>query len=88
MPHLLLLLPVLLLTACAGLESETEIPLSEVPAAVLNAAQAEVPGFEPTEAEIEADDGQKVYELEGSADGEDYEIEISGTGEILEVEKK
>lgn len=88
MPYLALLMLLAALTGCAGLESETEIPLSEVPDAALAAAQAEVPGFEVTEAEIEEEDGQKVYELEGTANGKEYEIEVSGTGEILEVEEQ
>ncbi len=82
------LLPVTLLTtSCALLEDEQEIPLSEVPPAVLAAAQQAVPGIVIEEAELEKEDGQTVYELSGSADGREYEIEISGTGEILEVEE-
>ena len=77
----------LALGACAQLESEQDIPLSDVPAAVMEAASQAVPGIVITEAEIEEEDGQKVYELSGEADGKAYEIEISGTGEILEVEE-
>ena len=89
MHHLILLLIVAILGACESFdgEDETEIPLAEVPGPVMAAARQAVPGIEITEAEIEDEDGQKVYELSGEADGKRYEIEISGTGEILEVEE-
>lgn len=76
-----------LISGCALFENEAEIPLAEVPEAVMAAAQQAVPGIEIEEAEIEMEDGQKVYELSGTANGKEYEIEISGTGEILEVEE-
>ncbi len=88
--HWLKLLPIALLTTGCALfekEDEVEIPLSEVPPAVMAAAQQAVPGIVIEDAELEEEDGQTVYELSGTADGREYEIEISGTGEILEVEE-
>ncbi|MDJ0916543.1 MAG: PepSY domain-containing protein [Woeseiaceae bacterium] len=73
-----------LLTGCSTqVLDEREIDVSEVPDEVLEAAREAVPGFEPSEAEIEF-----VYELEGQADGRTYEIEIDADGEVKEVEAK
>ena len=67
---------------------EVEIPLSEVPANVLAAARAAVPGIVFEEAERETEDGRIVYELEGEANGKEYEIEVSADGTVLEVEEE
>ncbi|MGD9021006.1 MAG: hypothetical protein PVJ71_00035 [Lysobacterales bacterium] len=80
----LLFLPLLTLAGCASLTvEERDIDLSQVPPDVLEAARQAVPGFEPTEAEIEY-----VYELDGEANGKAYEIEVSPDGEVKEVEVK
>mgnify|MGYP001820160146 FL=1 len=69
-------------------EDEKEIALSEVPAPVMTAAEGAVEGFVPEEAEVETEDGQMVYEIEGkAADGKKYEIEVSADGNVLEVEE-
>lgn len=81
---------VVLLAGCESLgfkEAEQEISLSEVPEAIMAAATGAVPGIDISEAEIEMEDGKKVYELEGTANGSRYEIEISENGEILEIEE-
>ena len=66
---------------CASLddlfENEKEIPLSEVPAAAVKAAQGAVAGITLTEAEVD-----------GSADGKEYEIEVTAEGKVLEVEEE
>jgi hypothetical protein len=85
----LLLLIVLMLMLNLSLvygETEEEIPLSEVPAKILEAAEKAVPGIEFTEAEIEKTDDGVIYELEGILNEERYEIEISAEGKVLEVE--
>ena len=69
-------------------ESEESVPLSEVPAPALNAAKAAVKGIVLTEAEVEKEDGQIVYELEGKANGKEYEIEVTAEGKVLEVEEE
>ncbi|MBN2180665.1 MAG: hypothetical protein JW715_02030 [Sedimentisphaerales bacterium] len=77
---------------CASLESvvedEKEIPLSEVPVVAVEAAQRAVENITLAEAAIEEEDGQKVYVLEGTADGKEYEIEVTVDGKILEVEQE
>ncbi|MHC4704743.1 MAG: PepSY domain-containing protein [Planctomycetota bacterium] len=69
-------------------ENEKEIPLSEVPAAAMKAAQGAVEGIELTEAEVEKEDGRMVYDIEGTANGKEYTIEVTAEGEVLEVEEE
>jgi hypothetical protein len=69
-------------------EHEKEVPLSEVPAEALKAAQGAVDGVTITEAEMEKEDGQTVYVLEGEANGKKYDIEVTAEGKVLEVEEK
>jgi hypothetical protein len=66
--------------------TEREIPLSEVPEKILEAAQRAVPGIKLTEAEVEETKDGLVYEIEGMVDDKEYEIEVSADGEVLEVE--
>ncbi|MHC4144366.1 MAG: PepSY domain-containing protein [Planctomycetota bacterium] len=77
---------------CASLddlfENEKEIPLSEVPAVAVKAAQGAVEGISLTEAEVEEEDGETVYIIEGTADGKEYEIEVTAEGKVLEVEEE
>ena len=67
--------------------ADKEIPLSEVPDVVMQAAMAAVDGIKFKEAEVEEEDGQTVYELEGKANGVEYEVEVSADGKVLEVEE-
>ena len=77
---------------CASLddlfEKEKEVPLSDVPADALKAAQGAVDGINITEAEMEKEKGQTVYVLEGDANGKKYEIEVTPEGKVNEVEEK
>ncbi len=65
---------------------EQSIPLADVPAAAIAAADAAVEGLQITSAEVEVERGQTVYELEGTVDGTEYEVEVSADGQVLEVE--
>ena len=67
--------------------ADKEIPLSEVPDIVMQAAMGAVEGIKFKEAEVEEEDGQTVYELEGKANGVEYEVEVSADGKVLEVEE-
>ena len=69
-------------------EQEKEVPLSEVPAEALEAAQGAVDGITITEAEMEKEDGETVYIFEGEANGKEYEIEVTAAGKVLEVEEE
>ncbi|MDP6523051.1 MAG: PepSY domain-containing protein [Kiritimatiellia bacterium] len=86
-----LMITVVTLAGCATFEDlfekEQEIELSAVPAAALNAAKGAVKGIVLTEAEMEEEDGQVLYELEGTANGKTYEIEVTAEGKVLEVEE-
>ena len=78
-------------SGCASHESmyedEKEIPLSNVPVVVVDAAQQAVENITLTEAEVEKE-GRTVYVLEGTADGKEYEIEVTADGEVLDVEQE
>ena len=80
------------LVGCESLESvfekEKEIPLSQVPQPAMEAAESAVDGITLTEAEMEKEDGQTVYVLEGKADGKEYEIEVTADGKVREVEEE
>ena len=69
-------------------EKEKEVPLSEVPAEALKAAQGAVEGITITEAEMEKEDGKTGYVFEGQANGKEYEIEVTPEGKVLETEEK
>lgn len=80
------------LVGCKSMDSsgsdEKSVPLSEVPAPALGAAQAAVEGIVLEEAEVETEKGQLVYSIEGEANGKEYEIEVTADGKVLEVEEE
>jgi len=92
--HLVMALLLTCTMGCAVLDfdsdddDEQEIALSEVPAEALQAARGAVDGITLTEAEVEEEDGQMVYDIEGTADGVEYEIEVTADGQVLEVAKE
>lgn len=78
----------LALNACTVGDEEIDIPLTEVPANVINVVQDTLPGISLKEAEKEIrQDSSAVYELEGKLiDGKEYKIKISDNGTILKIE--
>ena len=66
---------------------EHEIALSAVPANVLAAAQAALPGAKFDEAEVETENGVVTYELEATKDGAEWKVEVTADGRVLEVEQ-
>lgn len=70
-------------------EKEDAIPISvsEIPEKVKQAALNKVKGLKITEAEMEIENGKKVYEIEGTANDKEYEIEIDADGKILDIDK-
>jgi hypothetical protein len=67
-------------------EEGKEIPVSQVPKAAMDAVQHAAPGIDMTEAEVEEENGQTVYSVEGKApDGKVWEIEVTADGKILEL---
>ena len=75
-----------LLASSALWAQEESIPLADVPAAAIAAAEAAVEGLQIASAEVEVERGQTVYELEGTVDGTEYEIEVTADGQVLELE--
>jgi uncharacterized membrane protein YkoI len=70
------------------MDDEQEIPLNEVPAAAVSAAEAAVEGIVLGEAEVETEKGQTVYSIEGEANGKEYDIEVTADGTVLEIEEE
>jgi hypothetical protein len=70
-------------------EEEKELTQAELPAAVLQSAQAEVPGGTFAGAESEQEDGALCYEVAFTlADGRKVELELLADGTVLEREEK
>ena len=69
-------------------DDEEEIALDQVPQAAKDAALAELPGFVIETAEKETENGQVLYGLEGTVNGEPYEVEVTADGQVIEVEKE
>ena len=67
---------------------EEEIPLAQVPTAVVSAAEGAVEGFDIKAAESKVKDGRTVYDLEGKANGVKYEVKVAANGEVLKVEEE
>ena len=89
------LLALTFILGCTCMESkcktkkEKEIPVSQVPKAAMEAAQNAVKGVNLTEAEVEEENGQTVYTLEGKAtNGKEYKIEVTADGKVLEVKQE
>ncbi|WP_162806270.1 hypothetical protein [Sphingosinicella terrae] len=65
---------------------KSDVPLAEVPAEVLAAAQAAQAGFVPAEAERETREGRLYYDVEGRlADGSEIEFDIMQDGAAWRV---
>ncbi len=67
-------------------DDEIDVPVDELPDNIKQAVEAAVPGGDITEAELEMEDGQQVYEVTVEKDGQEFEVEVSKDGEVLEVE--
>ena len=73
--------------ACSGNKNQSEIPVTEVPANIIDIVQSTLPGIVLSEAEKEVKNDTVIYELEGQLiNGKQYEIEIDGTGTIIKIE--
>ncbi|MGQ0590205.1 MAG: hypothetical protein ACT4N8_11860 [Sphingosinicella sp.] len=70
---------------------KVEVPLAEVPAEVLAAAQAARPGFVPAEAEAETREGRRYFDIEGrTAEGAEIEFDImeeNGVWRVVETQR-
>jgi starvation-inducible outer membrane lipoprotein len=87
-----------LLTSCAttpvpvapGYENDdfdNDIPKNEVPANVLAAAKAQIPGFVLEEADLQQRGSNRLFELQGRANGRPYHLNITADGRVLHIER-
>jgi len=67
-------------------EGKTSVALGDVPDVVMEAAKNAVPDGTPTEAEMEAEHGRVVYEIEFDTPCGGVEVEVAADGAVLEVE--
>ncbi|MEE2758998.1 MAG: PepSY domain-containing protein, partial [Candidatus Thermoplasmatota archaeon] len=67
-------------------DEEIDVPVDELPDNIKEAVEAAVPGGDITEAELEMEDGEQVYEVTVEKDGQEFEVEVSKDGDVLEVE--
>lgn len=80
---------VVLVLACGSWSQaeERKIKLEEVPPIVMQNAKAAVPGVTFTEAQIDTDDTETIYELKGTTkDGKKVEVDVYPDGFIEEIE--
>ena len=67
-------------------DDEIDVPVDELPDNIKQAVESAVPGGKITEAELEMEDGQQIYEVTVEKDGKEFEVEVSKDGEVLEIE--
>jgi hypothetical protein len=85
----LLLVP---LCACAifGLAgpaaADDDIPIDQLPPAVVQALQQRFPGAKIEDAERKTRDGQEVFEVEIEVDNDDKDVILTPEGKILKVD--
>ena len=66
---------------------DNDIPKNEVPANVLAAAKAQIPGFVLTEANLQQRGTTRLFELQGRANERPYELDITAEGRVLHIER-
>jgi starvation-inducible outer membrane lipoprotein len=66
---------------------DNEIPKNEVPAVVLAAAKAQIPGFVLEEADLQQRGATRLFELQGRADDRPYHLDITADGRVLHIER-
>ena len=58
-----------------------------VPDNILAAAKSSVPGFAMSSYDTDTDNGRKVYELDGTANGRKCEIKVDASGKVLKIDR-
>ncbi len=74
-----------LLPAGAVLADE-DIPIDQLPPAVIKAIEARFPGAKIEEAERDTRDGRPLYEVEIEVNGDDKELKITPDGQIIDID--
>jgi uncharacterized membrane protein YkoI len=67
---------------------EQEVPLDQVPKAVIEAIKAKFPGATLSEAETETEDGKTIYEVTLNYKGQEYTVSATAEGKITEIERE
>jgi len=73
--------------AKASNDFDNDIPKNEVPANVLAAAKAQIPGFVLESANLQQRGGTRLFELQGRARSHPYELDITADGRVLHIER-
>jgi hypothetical protein len=68
-------------------DADNSIPNGEVPANILSAAQAKVPGFILESAQLDKKLIRSNYELAGYAQGQHYEVTVNRLGLVTNVDQ-
>lgn len=66
--------------------ADDEIPIDQLPPAVIKAIEARFPGAKIEEAERDTRDGRPLYEVEIKVNGDDKEITLTADGEIVDID--
>ncbi len=78
----------LLIFATGARAGEEEIPLKDVPKAVINAVKDKFPEIKIKKAEKEEEDGTTIYELSFTHEDKEYEVEAKADGTIIAIERQ
>jgi starvation-inducible outer membrane lipoprotein len=73
--------------ASASNDFDNDIPKNEVPANVLAAAKAQIPGFVLQSANLQQRGATRLFELQGRANSRPYELDITADGRVLHIER-
>jgi hypothetical protein len=66
---------------------EVSVALADVPAAIVKAAEAAVPGIAIEKAGKETDEGKTYFELSGKVGGSKVDVLVTPEGEVVQVER-
>ena len=74
-------------TFAAKSTQKADVPLTQVPQVVIDAAAKAVRGISLTEAKLRSKKSGVVFKLEGVAAGKEYDLKVDATGRVLTVER-
>ena len=66
--------------------ADDDIPIDQLPPAVIKAIEARFPGAKIEEAERDTRDGRPLFEVEIEVNGDDKELKITPEGEIVAID--
>lgn len=74
------------LMAATPVRADDDVPVKELPAAVVKAIGDRFPDAELIRAEWEDDQDEQHYEVDIRQDGKRYEVEVTREGKILDID--